>query len=88
MKLKSLLLSAALFAGTVGCSPSPEAVCDKIFDLSKAQGVEKSLPPREQCLKAEARAKEFKGAIKYSKSRGCIMSAKTLNDLNSCSKKS
>jgi hypothetical protein len=78
-----------LFLGT-GCGPSPEQVCDKMAELTKAAAgaaAGQLADNREECLKRENRAKEFKGMLKYGKSRKCLMDAKTLADVKDCDAK-
>jgi hypothetical protein len=85
-KLSPILAAAALLAVT-GCGPSPQAVCDHVFQLAEKElgkDAAAALGTKEECVKDEERRKEMKGIIKYKEKASCAIAAKTLADLDKC----
>jgi len=90
MKMTSMALLAASALAAIGCGPSPDAVCDKMFSLAEAElgaaGVKAAIGEKSECVKTEARRKEMQGAIKYKNNNECLMNASTWKDAKACAK--
>jgi len=84
------VLGACLLAG---CGPSPNDVCQKTFDLVKAEAGEAAANKAiggsiSSCVSTEEARKERQGMMKYKDNNRCLMDAKTMSEVQSCSKKS
>lgn len=90
MKMMSMALLAASALAAIGCGPSPEAVCDKMFSLAEAElgaAAKAALGEKSECVKDEARRKEMQGAIKYKNNNECLMNASSWKDAKACTEK-
>ncbi len=94
MQKLSTAVALALFVPTLtACAPSPEKVCDHMFDLMKKE-LGEALPMsdddakkfKEECVKEATKEKEKIGAIEYKKQATCVMEATKLADLDKCDK--
>lgn len=86
--ISKLFAATCLVSLMTGCSPSADAVCDHVIELTKkeageeiAKGIDKA-----ECVKSAERKKEMQGLVKYNEKAKCAMAAETLEALGACEK--
>ena len=88
---KRALFGAALVGLMTGCGPSPEAVCQKTFELAKAE-VGEALANKAiggdmgKCVESESLRKDLRGWMKYKDNNACLMKSSTWAEVKGCSK--
>jgi hypothetical protein len=87
-----LLVLTLTFGGlAMGCGPSPSDVCQKTFDLVKAESGEAAAKAAiggdmGSCVSKEEMRKDMQGLVKYKENNKCLMDAKTFKEVAACSK--
>ena len=89
--LSSYAFTLAGALALMGCGPSPEDVCDKMFSLAEAEigadATKAALGDKAECIKKETHRKEMQGIFKYKDNNACVMDASSWKDAQACAKK-
>jgi hypothetical protein len=90
-RIAVVFVAVAIGALAVGCGPSPSDVCQKTFDLVKAESGEAAANDAiggnmASCVDKESLRKDMQGMFKYGDNNKCLMSAKTLQEASACAK--
>ena len=87
------LLFTTFAAGVlaIGCGPSPSDVCNKTFELVKADQGEAAAKEAiggdiASCVEKETMRKDMQGIAKYGDNNKCLMSSKTFAEVAACRK--
>jgi len=86
----TLVMISGMALALTGCGPSPSDVCEKTFELAKAEVGEATAKKAiggdmAKCVESESGRKERQGIFKYKDNNKCLMSAKTWKDAQACS---
>jgi hypothetical protein len=89
--LATVLVLTALWFAYVE-APDPEAVCDRIVEMTYAEGAThdpKSVNAlvsrlRDGCVSSKSMIIQYRGKIEWARYAKCVMSASNLNDAEGC----
>jgi hypothetical protein len=91
-KLHKFLAIAALTPMLAACAPSPEDLCQHVFDMAKKEAGDaaKDAPEEEmkkameECTKEVEKEKEKMGAAEFKKYSKCVMDAEKMEGMMKC----